>query len=521
MKKMPIVLALIVMMNSLNLPAMAVEGEGGEVMLSEGASEVEANRIEDSKLVFSEIDPKHLVVRYKFDGAAEDLMLSRVVLATYKDGEYSQAMVEAELGKLDDQVEPDWAKEVKSYVPYVSEHYEWKRDLSIGSKGFLDNAPGVLYYAAYIQDKSWNDGYWVRGKLDYRECTYMADNEPHNMRICGVKVDLEAQEYTFEPAYGETPKEESDYVSWDEELGDKLGAELDEMGSRVEAWHGDDAEKEALEVELGRIRKLADDAINKSEILGRVEEYERLLEEKAAVIAAEQLMGEVEVGVENWGGDEDDKTTLLDDLVRLEEMLEELGGEEKESLSKRVEICRENLLVKMKELGTDKEDGGGEDDKGSDDDGAEDDGNAGGLEGGSSDSEVEVGDSVGEGFRRPSGGTAMEDASLEVDGANSDDYEDGGTMVEIDDSGKLTSGEENNQISAISENTDIVGEKNEVGRGQQVAPEMEVPVLNEGNIQEERGKNNLWWLIGAMILALGTGLWWVKRAFWSKKPKAR
>lgn len=530
MKKTSIMLALMMVMNGMSLPVMAT-GSGGEGMAPanetgvtgaiEGESEFEvlANRVEDSKLVFLEINPKYQVVTYKFEGAADGAILAKLVLATYKDEEYSQTMVEAAIEKLNDQVKPDWARAIKAYTPNISEGYGGRRDLSIGSGGFLDNAPGVLYYAAYMLDKTWNNGQWVRGKLDYRECTYLANSDPHNMRVCAVKIDPETQEYVFEPAYGAV-QDRDGYVSWGEELGDKLAVELDEIGLRVAEWHGDNAEKDALEAELGRISGLADDAANETEIRERISEYKTSLEMTTMKITAEQLLSGVEIGVENWGGDEGDKAALLEKLAELEEMLKTIGEAESGDLAGRVEVCKQNLLAKIKELAVD------EGDENEEKQGNESGGDGAQESGGSSDEGRGDGESDDEGV-----GMGGEDGgSVDASSDDSDGEQENGALIDDDGENGENGGQKDDalvdgddgriSVKEVGLDAKVVTNSEEPRENESLAYEAEIPTLSEGEVQGE-AKSNVWWVIGAMILAIVAGFWWLKRAFWDKKPKAR
>jgi len=149
----------------------------------------------------------------------DDWRIKRVVLAYRNfEGGISEAEADQQLSTLGVTDSTAWkmlwdydAKGVKDLYFYMAPK-EGNKNIPLG-----ENLTDIVYYAVeygHKTDMGWQDNWWTRGKISYRNCVHSAIFDPETM-ICTEESD---GSYSIKTAkYVMVAKPEEEVISWDEE----------------------------------------------------------------------------------------------------------------------------------------------------------------------------------------------------------------------------------------------------------------------------------------------------------------
>lgn len=468
MKKLPILsMAALVTVQTIGAPMIA------EKALARDITSIKANEIA-TDFIFDRITMSAGRLGLQFnDMQRQDIRLEEVYVATYKYEEYTTAMVEERLGELglDRIVDPEWSQTVLlSTIPVDYGAWGSQSLFTSGFPEFLDNRPGILYYAFRVTERDNPDEpVWYRGKVDYRAC--IRGETEGEFYDCEGKYNADRTEMVFTRVGMDEMGGEAE--TWGEVWQKELMNMLSGVRAEIKNWDGDEAERKGFEERLSYIERMSSDAAEVEAVLTEVESVETAIEQR----------------VWDLEHPEDKKT-------------EETGGTEGGSENGNTGTgAGSNIGTGGAGSGS-----GVGSDAGSSTGPGSDVGNigAGGL--GDANSDKVAGGRGEMSVKAPVAQDGVEKKAAE--GVN------GGVGAV-----KMTSGQ---QVANISDgiDTDEAEERDEKDDDTEVATdvyenEILVPDLNDGELQANRWW--IWMLICAILALGGVSYWWVKRAFGKQK----
>lgn len=254
MKKIPILSVAEILTGQMLAPL------GGQAFARDITS-VRANE-KATDFVFKEIGGVSGNIGFEYNETQrQDITLSEVYIATYKYEEYTTAMIEERLGELGtDRVnDPEWADlVVLSAVPIDYGMIGSRTIFTSGWSNFVNNRPGILYYALKIYEvENPDEPVWYRGKIDYRAC--IRDVETGAKYNCTGRASEDGTMMEFVREGTEDAGLEN-VKTWGEEWQEELIGQLEAMDAELEKWTGGDSEKVSWEDKLAYIERMSTDA---------------------------------------------------------------------------------------------------------------------------------------------------------------------------------------------------------------------------------------------------------------------
>lgn len=203
--------------------------------------------------------------------------MRRMCFLSYDEEVASQAQVEGDLIHYDQS--PKWLKYQYCFDNQPSPH-EPVLVVSVFNNAILsENNPGIVYYVIKAIDYETDGEYNLWGKIDFHRCAYNPDTEPKLSDACFLLGYPDKPYFThLDGSLSET------YVSWADSWRDTLVKRLPGLESRVEAWDGDELEKDALLDELKTFEGIAADATDADELQKQAQTLLKSLEEKIVII---------------------------------------------------------------------------------------------------------------------------------------------------------------------------------------------------------------------------------------------
>lgn len=461
MKKLPILsMAALVTVQTIGAPMIA------EKALARDITSIKANEIA-TDFIFDRITMSAGRLGLQFnDMQRQDIRLEEVYVATYKYEEYTTAMVEERLGELglDRIVDPEWSQTVLlSTMPVDYGAWGSQSLFTSGFPEFLDNRPGILYYAFRVTERDNPDEpVWYRGKVDYRAC--IRGEKEGEFYDCEGKYNADRTEMVFTRVGTDEVGGEAE--TWGEVWQKELMNMLSGVRAEIKNWDGNEAARKNFEERLGYIERMSSDAAEVEVVLTEVESVETAIEQRAWDLEHPEDKKTEETG--GIGGDTESGTTGTGAGSNIG-----MGG-------------------------TGSESGAGS--------------NAGvGVGSGSSIENSGAGGLGDAGFGETANRGEVPAKEEPKRGAQAVNGETGDV--------KMTSGQ---QVASISDGIDIdeAEEQDEKDDDTEVATdvyenEILVPDLNDGELQANRWW--IWMLICAILALGGVSYWWVKRAFGKQK----
>lgn len=461
MKKLPILsMAALVAVQTIGTPLIVEQAFARDV------TSIKANEIA-TDFIFDRITMSTGMLGLQFnDTQRRDIRLEEVYVATYKYEEYTTTMVEERLGELglDRIVDPEWSQTVLlSTMPVDYGAWGSQTLFTSGFPEFLDNRPGILYYAFRVTERDKPDEpVWYRGKVDYRACI-RGDTEGA-FYDCEGKYNADRTEMVFTRVGTDEVGGEAE--TWGEVWQKELMNMLSGVRAEIKNWDGDEAARKSFEERLGYIERMSSDAAEVEEVLTEVESVETAIEQRVWDLEHPEDQKTEETGGTEGGSESGDIGTGAGSNTGT-------GGTGSES------GAGSNVGVGVGSGGSIENSG------------------AGGLGDAGSGEAANRGEVL-----------VKEEPKKDPQNVNS-----GGNGA------RMTSGQ---QVASISDGIDIdeVEGQDEKDDDTEVATdvyenEILVPDLNDGELQA----NRWWiWLLICTTLALGgASYWWMKRAFGKKK----
>lgn len=262
--KIPIILTtLMLMANSLSLPALADSSAVTTVIPNQAHEE----------FIFDLIDPvtNKITFRFKDD---ENIMFSRLVLASYDFEKYTIPEVDANLGKLGVVTGnniPYWASD--SFIRYgTMDDGGYVEEIDLNNFYGLRlhyNLPGRLYYAVEIIEGGLN-GYWVRGVIDYHDCVYNSTANPALSAVCVGEYNNDLSKVVYKRR-DNTIFDGEVTTSWSSAWEKELKMRLTNLENEIKEWDGaEDYKIQTLE-RLDNLANVATDADHADEILAQID----------------------------------------------------------------------------------------------------------------------------------------------------------------------------------------------------------------------------------------------------------
>lgn len=544
MKKVPIILTTGLLVSGLNCSVMALENRD--------VTSAIPNQVIEPALEFRMTNPTGNMIDFKFDGRDRDLRMRKFLIASYDFPRFSQRMVEERLTELGTMKEPSWTRRIRDLTPDLKpskEVQEGPVQIDTYSQ-FFGNNPGLFYYAAQIQKGS-EEPYWIRGKIDYRLCSYYSNHSIHNTKTCYGRIDEETQKYVFERREGVIRDEDDEFVTWEDEWAQLLMQQVNGVRSDVRSWNGSLVQKEELLKSLQEMWDASEDANNQEEVLAKIKAYKKMLEVKTAKFAVEAVIGTVEIDVAGWEDDQAKRAEILQNIAQMKTDLASVvsGREELQTLGEmdsyfekntnidnllaRVEYCETSFKTKTDEYDethktteiVDPEDKGEKPEQ----PGVTESGGQGSTGSGNQKPTGSSGgsDSLGQGSGlgevvkdEPQDGT---EANEGEDLADNEVFEAPGVSGVEEDTVK---GIVNNIVAKSDASEEVTGAgnaektteeaKNMAKNDQRSVSAANIPVLSE---VDEVQKSEKWYILPAvgLVLAVGAAIWRAKKAFWGRK----
>lgn len=262
--KIPIILTtLMLMANSLSLPALADSSAVTTVIPNQAHEE----------FIFDLIDPVANKINFRFKDD-ENIMFSRLVLASYDFEKYTIPEVDANLGKLGVVTGnniPYWAND--SFIRYgTMDDGGYVEEIDLNNFYGLRlhyNLPGRLYYAVEIIEGGLN-GYWVRGVIDYHDCAYNSTANPALSAVCVGEYNNDLSKVVYKRR-DNTIFDGEVTTSWSSAWEKELKMRLTNLEDEIKEWDGaEDYKVQTLE-RLDNLANVATDADHADEILAQID----------------------------------------------------------------------------------------------------------------------------------------------------------------------------------------------------------------------------------------------------------
>jgi len=333
---------------------------------------MEPNAVIQKQFIVNTIKPTYNGYTYDFTGTDPNFIILNkarygiwnAYLAAYDYNKVTQTEVESRITELGETGgNPSWAKWTHNMI--------WGREygVSSGTTNFGSNdgkligeAPGVLYYGLQLRDNknSFDDPeyFWVYGKLDFRACAYINEEDPHIAQDCRVSISRDGKHYEYTPI-GTDKRNPDTYVEWGEEWSMILNERLDKLETDILAWTGDEEAEQGFRAQFQDTRTTAADADEETQILTTVDRLEELLRSRTVEVEEQKRLEEKQRLEEERKRLEEERKQLEEEQQRLEEekkkqeeerkQLEE-EKEKQEEEQKRLEEERKQLAEEQKRL---------------------------------------------------------------------------------------------------------------------------------------------------------------------------